>query len=102
MIKTGLHRFEEGRLGGEVCRTQAGAEGASVLVPVPVEEERIGIFDRPMAAVEGRDPGDIGGVARMMGNPIDGLGQGLVGLPRHGEMFADYGLDRHRQPRGRR
>lgn len=92
MIKTGLLRFEEGRLGGEVCRTQAGTEGASVLVPVTVEEERIVTFDRPMAAVESRDPGDIGGVARMMGDPIDGLDRGLVGLLRYGEGFADYVL----------
>ncbi len=50
------------------------------------------IFDRPVATVEGQYPGGIGGVARMTGHPVDGLGRGLAGLLLDAVALDDEGL----------
>lgn len=74
----------------------ADAEGASVLISVPIQRVVAGVFDRPMSAIEAEYAGGIGGVRGMAGHPVDGLSRGLAGLILHGvaldeESLADAG-----------
>ena len=68
------------------------ANGAAVLVPVPIQGVVTAVMDRPVATVEGQYTGGIGGVARMTGNPVDGLGRGLAGLLLDGVALDDEGV----------
>ena len=57
----------------------AGADGAAVLVPVPVEDVVAAVLDGPVTAVEGQDGGGIGAVRGVVGEAVDGFGGGLAG-----------------------
>jgi hypothetical protein len=64
---------------GHVFRSVAGAQGATVLIPVPVENVVVG-FNAPVSAVECQKTGAIGTVGGMVGQGADDLGGFLAGL----------------------
>lgn len=80
---------------GDVCGSVAGAQGAAVLVPVPVEDVVVGL-DTPVIAVVGEQARGLGAVGGVVGEAIDGLGGGLAGLlldgvSLDGEDLSDLG-----------
>jgi hypothetical protein len=57
----------------------AGADGAAVLVPIPVEDVVATVLDGSVAAVEGRYGRSACGCRGMAGDAVDGFGRGLAG-----------------------
>jgi hypothetical protein len=79
----------------DVLRAVAGAQGAAVFVPVPVENVVMG-FNASVMAVEGEESSGIGALGGMVGQAIDGFGGDLAGrlleaLARDGEGLSDEG-----------
>ncbi len=77
---------------GDVRGAVAGADGASVLVPVPVQGVMTAVFDRPVIAIQAQYASAVSGVRGMTGHPEDGLGRGLAGLLLHGVALDEKGL----------
>ena len=57
-----------------------GAEGASVRVPVPVEDVVATVLDGPVTAVVGQDGRGIGTVRGVVDEAVDGVGGTRTGL----------------------
>ena len=60
----------------------AFAQGAAILVPVPIEYRLTAVLDGPVAAVVGEEVGGIGGLRGVTGDAVDDLGcaPALAGL----------------------
>ena len=68
------------------------ADGAAVLVPVPVEEVVAAVLDGPVTAVIGQDGRGIGAVRGVVGEAVDGFGRTLAGGFLDDVAFDDEGL----------
>jgi hypothetical protein len=59
---------------GDVLGAVTGAQGAAILVPVPVEDVVAAVLDGPVAAVEGQYGGGVGALRGVAGDAVDGFG----------------------------
>ena len=75
----------------EVLRSVAGADGAAVLVPVPIQDVVMGL-DAPMGSVERQESGRIGALRGVVGQPVDDLGGRLAGLLVDAQALNGEGL----------
>lgn len=81
---------------GDVLRAEAGADGAAVLIEVPIDDPMATVLDAPVAAVEGEHALGVGGLGRMAGDAVDALDGGFAGalvddMARDAEGLADPG-----------
>ena len=73
---------------GDVLGAVAGADGAAILIPVPVEHVVAAVLNAPVGAIEGEHGGRRGAGGAVAGDAADRLGGGLGGL-LHGDLTFD-------------